>query len=113
MKRIFALLTGAAFLTVASWGATIPTGFAAWDVIFPGNSGQVDIVNLTGPNALPPDFPVITALNLSSLNLHMTFDNASTADFGPSYFTLAADSLSWNGSPIPIGGPIRCQPPPS
>ena len=45
-----------------------------------------------------------TGMNLSSLHLHMDFDNGSSADFGPSYFTLASDLLSWNGSPIPIGG---------
>jgi len=27
-----------------------------------------------------------------------------SADFGPSYFTLGLDGLSWDGSPIPIGG---------
>jgi hypothetical protein len=45
----------------------------SWDLIFPGNAGEFDITNLTGPNALPPDFPITSAVNLTDLTLTVDF----------------------------------------
>jgi hypothetical protein len=90
--------------TAAAFASTIPIGYVSWDVVFPGNSGSFDIINLTGPNALPPTFPVTTSVNLSSLALHVDFSNGTSTDFGSSYFTLAADGLSFDGAAIAIGG---------
>ena len=47
---------------------------------------------------------MLTPVHLSNLHLHLDFTGGGTADFGPSYFTLGLDGLSWDGSPIPIGG---------
>jgi hypothetical protein len=60
----FTSLAACLFLAPAVWGAQIPVGYISWDVNFPGNAGQFDITNLTGPNALPPSFPITTTLNL-------------------------------------------------
>ena len=93
-------------VTAPPAAADIPVGLVAWDVTFPGNAGEFDIVNLSGPNAFPPFFPITTALNLSSLNLVVDFVGGSTETFGPGsgYFTLASDGESFNGGSIPIGG---------
>lgn len=84
-----------------------PAGFISWDVIFPGNAGQFDIVNQTGPNSSAfPDttFPISTTLNLSSLSLSVNFSNSTSETFGSSYFALGPDGISFDGSPIPVGG---------
>ena len=88
--------------------STIGIGFWSWDVIAPGSNGQFDITNVTGSNATAlsdfADFPVVSDVNLSSLSLAVDFSDGSSATFGSSYFTLAADGLSFNGGAIPIGG---------
>ena len=92
---------------VCAWGASIPVGLFAWDAVFPGNAGQFDIVNLTGPNSsIFPDtsLPVTTTLTFSNLSLTVHFDNATIQVFGPAYFTQNADTISWDGTAIPIGG---------
>jgi hypothetical protein len=102
-----ALVLAASVFSPATWASTIPAGFVSWDVIFPGNAGQFDIANETGPNSsVFPDatFPISTKLNLSGLGLVVHFANGSTSTFGPSYFTLSADGQSFNGTAIPIGG---------
>jgi hypothetical protein len=91
----------------ASSAATFTDGLLFWDVPFPGNAGQFDIANESGPNhsAFPDTtFPIVTLLSLSNLSLTVHFANGSTTVFGSSYFTLAADGESFNGSPIAIGG---------
>src|SRR3974390_3166489 len=59
--------------TDASTSATFPVAVLSWDLIFPGNAGQFDISNLTGPNALPPDFPITSSVNLTDLTLTVDF----------------------------------------
>jgi hypothetical protein len=84
---------------------TIPVGYVSWDVNFPGNAGQFDITNLSGPvNSAPPTFPITTLVNLSSLSLTVDFVGGGTTVFGSSYFSLAIDGESFNGTAIPIGG---------
>lgn len=87
--------------------SVVNMGYASYDVTSVGASAEVDITNLTGANALAlgdPDFPVATAVSLSSLSLTVDFSDGSTQTFGSSYFTLSADGLSFNGNTIGIGG---------
>jgi hypothetical protein len=111
--KAFARTISVAVLAVGFWLGTagvasatsIPVGFISWDVNFPGNAGQFDIVNMTGANSTgDPTFPVTTTLSISPTSLHVDFSNGSSTTFGPGYFSLAADGQSYNGSPIPIGG---------
>lgn len=110
MKRIvpgIGLLIGVFAFSVVAPAATVPIGYVAWDVTFPGNAGSFDITNLSGPNSDPLpafDFPITTLLNLSNLNLVVDFLGGGSTSYGPSYFTLAPDGESFNGSAIPIGG---------
>ncbi len=87
--RMITLLGIAALCAYMASAATMPIGFLAWDVNFPANAGEFDIVNLTGPNSVPPDFPVTSTVSLSSLNLVVDFGDGSTQTFGPGsgYFT--------------------------
>lgn len=95
----------AALFSFSATAATIPMGALLWDVTAPGSTGQFDIFNATGPNALPPDFPVTTSVSFSDLALTVNFSDGSTQTFGSSYFTLNPfDLLSFDGSVIPIGG---------
>src|ERR1700730_12715596 len=87
----FVLVGGSA---TAARASIIPIGFVSWDVNFPGNAGQFDISNETGPNSTPfPDttFPVLTSVDLGSLALTVDFANGSSRTFGSSYFTLGFD----------------------
>jgi hypothetical protein len=107
MKR---LINGAVlvFISGPAWpgahAAPIPVGFLSWDVTIPGSFGQFDITNLTGQNASPPDFPVDTQVQFTSLSLVVDFSDGSMTTFGPPYFTLNPDGESLDGSPIAIGG---------
>lgn len=107
------LLLCSTFVLAICWfsataqGTAIPIGFISWDVNLPGSIGEFDIVNETGPNgSIFPEttFPVTTAVHLSSVSLLVNFSNSTSATFGPLYFTLDADGLSFRGAPIPIGG---------
>jgi hypothetical protein len=94
----------AGILAISSHAAVLNIGDISWDITFPGNSGTFDIANFTGADELAPDFPVATPVHLSSLSLLVHFSNGSATTFGSSYFTLAADGLSFDGNPIAIGG---------
>lgn len=59
--------------TDASDGTKYPVAVLSWDVIFPGNAGEFDILNLTGPNALSPTFPITSTVNLTDLTLKVNF----------------------------------------
>jgi hypothetical protein len=102
----YALIFGLG-LCCATASAQTPVGYLSWDLIFPGNAGQFDITNLTGPNnSGDASFPITTELQLSVLDLVVDFVGGSSQDFGPGsgYFSLAADGESLNGTAIPIGG---------
>lgn len=88
----------------AAQAAPIPLGDIQWDVTVPGSFGQFDIVNETGLNSSPPDFPVDTPVQFASLGLVVHFSDGTTESFGQSYFTLDPVSGSLDGSPIAIGG---------
>lgn len=91
--------------TVAPAFADIPAGYISWDVSFPGNAGQFDIVNLTGVNSADP-FSITTPVSFSNLSLVVDFVGGGSVTYGPGsgYFSLAPDGLSYNGTAIPIGG---------
>jgi len=94
-------------LTIIAFADEIPIGFISYDVNIPRSVATFDISNQTGPNAsVFPDmtFPVTTPVNLSGLSLTVDLSNGSVLSFGPSYFTLGLDGLSFNGGTIPIGG---------
>lgn len=101
-----ALIAATTLCAPSAFASQIPVGYVSWDVTFPGEAGQFDITNLSGPNAGPPTFPITTTVNLSNLNLVVDFVGGSSATYGPSsgYFSLSPDGESWNGSAIPIGG---------
>lgn len=105
-KLTLSLIVLLALGCVGAWANAIPVGYISWDVIFPGNAGQFDIINLTGPNSVPPTFPVVTTVSLSNLDLVVDFVGGGSTTYGPSsgYFTLGADGESFNGTAIPIGG---------
>jgi hypothetical protein len=91
----------------ATASAQTPAGYLSWDLVFPGNAGEFDITNLTGPNnSGDTSFPIATELQFSVLNLIVDFAGGSSETFGPGsgYFSLAADGESQNGTAIPIGG---------
>lgn len=81
----------------------IAIGYMSFDVTS-GTTAQFDVANLTGTNALAPDFPVLTPLAFTSLNLLVTFSDGSTHAFGLADFTLSADGMSLDGPTVAIGG---------
>lgn len=105
VRRLAVPLALAMLGAVAANADIVPVGFLTWDLNFPGNAGEFDLVNLTGPNS-NVDFPILTTLNLSNLNLIVDFTDGSTQTFGPAsgYFSLDSDGESLDGSSIPIGG---------
>src|ERR1017187_5453772 len=95
-------LTGALIAPVAV-AAPVAIGYVSYDVTGLGVA-QFDITNQTGPNSsLDPTFPVITSVDLSSLSLDVQFASGPDEIFGPSYFTLSGDGLSWEGTPLSTG----------
>jgi hypothetical protein len=103
-RFVFVSLAACLFTSVM-WGGTVPVGYVSWDVNFPGNAGQFDITNLSGPNALPAGgFPITSQVDLTSLSLTVNFQDGSTVIEPSSYFTLSSDGESWDGTAIPIGG---------
>src|SRR5580700_6394563 len=89
-------------------GTPIPVGYVSYDVTG-ADVAQFDIVNFTGPNAsTPPDttFPITTSLSLSDLSLTVNYAGGVSEVFGPSYFTLDADGLSFDGEQLStLSGP--------
>jgi len=106
MLRVSTLLCLTVFLISSIvFGDTVPIGYVSWDVTSPGSTGEFDIFNGTGVNSSgDTTFPVSTPVNLSSLSLTIDFSDGSSVTEPSSYFTLAPDGLSYNGSGIGIGG---------
>jgi hypothetical protein len=80
----------------------IPVGYISYDVTG-ANVAEFDIVNFTGANASTyPDmtFPISTALSLADLSLTVDFSGGQSEIFGPSYFTLDSDGLSFDGEQL-------------
>ena len=104
--RTLILLAVAALCVGSAAASTIAVGYISWDVNFPGNAGAFDIVNLTGPNAAPPTFPITTLVSLSNLTLMVNFVGGGSTTYLPAsgYFSLDPDGESLDGTAIPIGG---------
>ena len=81
----------------------ISIGFLSFDQTT-ATTAQFDIVNLTGANVAAPDFPVVTAVTLSNLNLLVGFLGGSTQTFTQSDFTLSLDGLSYDGPVVATAG---------
>ena len=107
-KLLYALaLSVAGTVSVpALTAATLTVGTINYDLTTPPGAAQFDIVNYTGPNASPaPDttFPVTTSVSLSNLSLTVGFASGPSETFGSSYFTLAPDRLSFDGTALSTG----------
>ncbi len=103
--RLLLFLVPIVLFSRAASGSTIPVGLLTYDVIAPGNSAQFDITNLTGPNSsLSATWPITTTVNLSSLNLTVSFTGGGVVTEPPGYFSLSLDGISWDGTPFGIGG---------
>jgi len=86
-------------------GTEIPVGYISYDVTGV-NVAQFDIVNFNGPNASTyPDmtFPITTPLSLNDLSLTVSYAGGQSEVFGPSYFTLDSDGLSFDIRPRACG----------
>jgi len=102
LPRICFLALAGVFLAPAARATSVPVGVISYDVTGLGIA-QLDIINFTGPNSsVFPDttFPVTTSLPLSGLSLTISFASGPDEIFGPSYFTLAGDGLSFNGTAL-------------
>ncbi len=60
-------------LLLPSAAEALPIGLLSFDLFVPGPGGinAFNILNLTGPFALPPDFPVLDALTFGGATLHL------------------------------------------
>jgi hypothetical protein len=101
---LLAVFAACAVCASSALATTIPLGYVGWYVDIPGSTGSFNIFNGSGSNSLPPDFPITTALSLSSLSLTVHFAGGGTTVYGSSYFTPNLDGLSFDGSDIAIGG---------
>jgi hypothetical protein len=98
---LFVTFLAVGVFSATAYSNTIDIGYVAFDVTNPPLA-EVDIVNLTGPNSLPPGFPVTTSVSLTDLDLTVDFSSGAPETFGSSsgYFTLGPDGLSFNGEDI-------------
>ncbi len=104
VHRFLGVYAACAVCASSALAATIPLGYVGWYVGIPGSTGSFNIFNGSGGNSLPPDFPITTALSLSSLSLTVHFAGGGTTIYGSSYFTPNLDGLSFDGGDIAIGG---------
>jgi hypothetical protein len=101
MFVIAALATSAHASSIPDF-SPVPVGFIGYDVTG-ANVAEFDIVNFTGPNASTfPDmtFPITTPVSLMDLSLTVNFLGGQSEVFGPSYFTLDGDGLSFDGKQL-------------
>lgn len=66
----------------AAYGESIPVGFLSFDVLTPEQGQQLgvnvlNIANFTGSSSLAPDFPVLTAIRLNTLQLTLLTPSGS------------------------------------
>ena len=100
----FRLFILAALSTALGLSSTVNVGYISFDLTFPANVGEFDIVNATGPNSTPspdPTFPITNSVSLSNLTLVVNFQTGPAITYGPAsgYFTLDSDGLSFDGAP--------------
>jgi len=100
---------GLAFIVVlasspAAFATSFGVGLLTYDALTPSALATFDITNLTGANALPPDFPITTPLTLAVTNLvahlvggsTLTIDGSNFTDdgFGDLNCTVSGDAAS-------------------
>ncbi len=95
--RAFLLISAAALAPLPIFSSAVPIGLVSIDVTTPPATAQFDVSNLSGANALPPDFAVITPVSLSSLLLKLTFVGSPPQTLDQSQFMLNTDGLSYTG----------------
>lgn len=99
LLAVATLLTAALFAPRA-FAAPVPIGYVSYDVTGL-NVAEFDINNETGVNSSgDATFPVSTSVSLSSLSLDVMFASGPDEVYGPSYFTLSPDGISWSGNPL-------------
>jgi hypothetical protein len=101
-ERLCILLAAAGLLPAVASANQIPIGYFSWNVTS-GITGEFDILNQTGPNSSDPTWPVTSTINLESLSLTVDFTHDRTEVFGPAYFSLGLDGISFDGATIPTG----------
>ena len=102
-------LSAVAIFTAAANATNVPVGTINFDLTGLPGTATIDIANQTGPNSsAAPDttFPVTTSVPLTGLSLTLNFTGGVSESFGSSYFTLASDGLSFDGSTISISTPV-------
>lgn len=94
-RKLFLLLSCAAFLAAVSSASELPVGFLSLDNTNSAEptTGQFDITNLTGSSALPPDFPITDLLTFSITSLVIEFDPST----GLSPETLTSSDFTSDG----------------
>jgi hypothetical protein len=98
-----ALSLAGVLVVPAAFASSIPVGYVSYDVTGTGVA-QFDINNETGVNSSgDATFPVTTSVSLSSLSLDVHFASGPDEIFGPSYFTLSPDGISWMGTALSTG----------
>lgn len=106
IKKTLICFASAAFamacLSARAWAdPAVFVGFVSYDVTGT-NVAEFDIDNFTGPLG----FPITSDLNMTDLSLTVDFTGGVSITYGPSYFTLASDGLSWNGDQLStLSGP--------
>jgi len=106
LRRVFLLPVALGLFSLCAWADLIPVGALIYSVTVPGSTAEFDIANQTGPNgSIFPDttFPIASSEHLTITSLTVDFTDGSTTIFGPAYFTLAGDGLSFNGASLDIG----------
>ena len=103
--RLVLWFTAGGLLSTSASGSVIPCGYVIYNVTSPGISAEFDIVNQTGPNSSNDStWPAVTPVSMLNLSLTVDFSSGLPIVFGPSYFTLSLDGLSYDGGTIAIGG---------
>ncbi len=107
-RGLLALTLAVPLLISSAFASSIPMGYMSFDVTGL-NAAQFDVTNNTGINSSAfPDttWPVSTSVSLTVTSLTVFFMNGGPQVFGPGYFTLNADGISLDGTPLSNLNPI-------
>ena len=86
-SRLLILLFAIACLGTIAFADMIPVGLLSYDAIA-ASQDQFDITNLTGVAAFPPGFPITTKLNITVMNLVVSFTSGPPLTLPGSDFTV-------------------------
>ncbi len=101
--RILLLSLALGLFSAVAYASDVPVGFISYDFIG-GGLAEFDITNQTGPNSsIYPDqtWPVSNSISLGSLSLTVYYAGGGSFVYGPGYFSLEPDGLSWAGPQVP------------